>query len=69
MKRGERSKMNMNTKCILKYRFLVLVCGGNYDWGSVYYYNSGVKGLIGWEGERIGAFFPLAYELFDWLGR
>ena len=28
MKRGERSKMNMNTKCILKYRFLVWFVGG-----------------------------------------
>ena len=28
MKRGERSKMNMNTKCILKYRFLVWCVGG-----------------------------------------
>ena len=46
-----------------------MVCGGNYDWGSVTILTLVLKGLFGWEGERIGAFFPLAYELFDWLGR
>lgn len=41
-----------------------MVCGGNYDWGSVTILTLVLKGLFGWEGERIGAF-----SASGWAGR